>query len=375
MNPAVDAQLIADAYAADEAAAAAEYGAEFRKDIESFVSREAVEAVVVPGRHELPPSAGTPYVAFVDPSGGSQDSMTLAIAHQSVDRTVLDCVRERRRRSVRPRWSQSSPGCCAPITSAASLGTAQFYSMSLSPPGPSGRDAAAEEPTAYLALFFTLARTGLRPGEAYALQTEDIDFGARKIRIERALSAGAIESTKTGESRTVDMSQRLADFLRDFLVWREKEKLRRGWAEMPSPLFFNEQGSWLDESRVRKHFAHVLKAADLPGFRVYDLRHSFATLLLSRGVPITYVSAQLGHAKPTTTLQWYSHWLPASDSNRFVDGLDESPQTLWHQFGTKGVFDRDRQQRGKKKAPVSRGFLSGPREIRTPDPLIKSQLL
>jgi hypothetical protein len=116
MNPRVDPQVIADAYAADEAAAAAEYGAEFRRDIESFVSREAVDACVIPGRQELPPTidtAGqkprrvlrvcrreelteTDYVGFVDPSGGSQDSMTLAIAHEAGGKIVLDCVREAR---------------------------------------------------------------------------------------------------------------------------------------------------------------------------------------------------------------------------------------------------------------------------------------
>jgi Phage integrase family len=94
MNPAVDPALIADAYAADEAAAAAEYGAEFRRDIESFVSREAIDAVVVAGRGELPHVVGRQYVAFVDPSGGSQDSMTLAIAHRAIGGPVLDAVRE-----------------------------------------------------------------------------------------------------------------------------------------------------------------------------------------------------------------------------------------------------------------------------------------
>lgn len=97
MNPRVDPQVIADAYAADEAAAAAEYGAEFRRDIESCVSREAVDACVIPGRRELPAVSGIEYYAFVDPSGGSVDSMTLAVAHHGREgRVVLDCVRERR---------------------------------------------------------------------------------------------------------------------------------------------------------------------------------------------------------------------------------------------------------------------------------------
>jgi hypothetical protein len=96
MNPTVPESVIAEAYEDDPASAAAEYGAEFRSDVETFVSREVVDAAVVPGRHELPPMAGKSYLAFVDPSGGSADSMTLAITHRAGDRVVLDAVRERR---------------------------------------------------------------------------------------------------------------------------------------------------------------------------------------------------------------------------------------------------------------------------------------
>jgi hypothetical protein len=51
--------------------------AEFRRDIEAFIAREVVDAAVVPGRRELAPVAGSHYAAFLDPSGGSADSMTL----------------------------------------------------------------------------------------------------------------------------------------------------------------------------------------------------------------------------------------------------------------------------------------------------------
>ena len=96
MNPSVDPKVIADAYERDESAAAAEYGAEFRSDIESFVSVEAVDAVTMPGRFELPPMQEFNYVAFCDPSGGSVDSMTLAVAHHENGRAVLGLVRGKR---------------------------------------------------------------------------------------------------------------------------------------------------------------------------------------------------------------------------------------------------------------------------------------
>ena len=97
MNPTIPQAEIDAEYEADPARAAAEYGALFRSDLESFVAREVVDAAVVPGRHELPPISGTRYVAFTDPSGGSADSMTLAIAHADRDgRAILDAVRVRK---------------------------------------------------------------------------------------------------------------------------------------------------------------------------------------------------------------------------------------------------------------------------------------
>ncbi|HWX42071.1 MAG TPA: hypothetical protein VN345_13065 [Blastocatellia bacterium] len=94
MNPSVPPSVIDEAYGRDPAAAAAEYGAEFRTDVEGFVRPEVVEACIVPGRFELPPIGGVIYSAFVDPSGGSADSMTLAISHRDGDEVILDLIRE-----------------------------------------------------------------------------------------------------------------------------------------------------------------------------------------------------------------------------------------------------------------------------------------
>jgi hypothetical protein len=101
MNPTVPEDVIKATFEADEVAAAAEYGALFRRDVDCFIPKEVVEAAVAQGCFELPPLSNIRYVAFVDPSGGSQDSMTLAIAHHEhrygkadFGVAILDAVRE-----------------------------------------------------------------------------------------------------------------------------------------------------------------------------------------------------------------------------------------------------------------------------------------
>ncbi len=95
MNPSVSRAVIAAAYLRDHAAASAEYGAEFRTDIAAFLSWDVIERRVIPGRLENPPIASVEYFAFVDPSGGQSDSMTLAIAHRHNDLVILDLLAEK----------------------------------------------------------------------------------------------------------------------------------------------------------------------------------------------------------------------------------------------------------------------------------------
>ena len=87
-------RVIDEATERDPAWAAAEYGAQFRSDVQSFVSREAVEACVALGVRERAPLSGLRYSGFVDPSGGSADSMTLAVGHREDTVVVVDAVRE-----------------------------------------------------------------------------------------------------------------------------------------------------------------------------------------------------------------------------------------------------------------------------------------
>ena len=94
MNPTISQDFVDSEYERDPASAAAEYGANFRSDVAEFVDLAVLEACTVDGLFELPPVSGTAYLAFCDPSGGSSDAMTLAIAHHDDGVAVLDCVRE-----------------------------------------------------------------------------------------------------------------------------------------------------------------------------------------------------------------------------------------------------------------------------------------
>ncbi len=96
MNPTVSERVIAEAYERDPASAAAEYGAEFRSDVETFLSRELVDAAIDPGIVARPPLPTVLYTAFADPSGGAGDSFTAAISHCDADIAVLDALYERR---------------------------------------------------------------------------------------------------------------------------------------------------------------------------------------------------------------------------------------------------------------------------------------
>jgi integrase len=183
-------------------------------------------------------------------------------------------------------------------------------------------DAATQYSRRTGAYFMTLALAGLRPGEGLGLQWTDLDFTAQGLRIERAISHGEVRCPKTYERRTVGLHPTLAATLRRLQAERKAEALRRGasWDDR-GYVFATESGGLLDLANVENAFKRILKEAGLPtSFVPYDLRHTFATSLLAEGAPITYVSVQLGHATPATTLRFYAHWLPRPD-RRYVDRL------------------------------------------------------
>ena len=171
-------------------------------------------------------------------------------------------------------------------------------------------------------LCLLLLRTGMRTGEALALRWGDIDFNRRFIHVQRGLSRKKIETPKSGKSRHVDMSQQLAETMTAYRTECKKKGFALGLGDAPEYVFTNERGGFIAPSNWRKRvFWKALEKAGLRRIRIHDLRHTYATLRISKGDSITDVSNQLGHYSVKLTLDVYNHWLPGGNKDQ-VDGLD-----------------------------------------------------
>ena len=196
-----------------------------------------------------------------------------------------------------------------------------------------------------------------------ALQPRDLDVGHAVLRIDRTWSLGTVKPPKTWECRTVDLNLATLARLGQHRGLLAQETLAQGWGEA-AWLFPSATNTPLDESNLTEVFHRILKAATLPHFRVYDLRHTFASLLLSAGAPLLYVSQQLGHRKPTTTLRYYRKWIPSGDQ-RWVELLAGNPVLLEPETGTnvaQGVVRAGAAEAGGRGSECrSGGGFGGPR--------------
>ena len=86
------------------------------------------------------------------------------------------------------------------------------------------------------------------------------------------------------------------------------------WPDVAELVFTTPTGRPIHSDKLAKRFKAILRQAGLPVVRLYDLRHTAATLALSAGVPPKVVAEQLGHASAAFTLDVYSHLLPHMQS-------------------------------------------------------------
>ncbi len=179
----------------------------------------------------------------------------------------------------------------------------------------------ASEMSEWHVVFSLALTTGMRPEEYLGLKWKDIDFANGRAVVQRALvwarkgGGWSLEEPKTAQSRrSIPLP---ATVIKDLGTHRRTQLARRmklGAAYSNHDFVFaTEVGTPLLASNLtRRHFKPILKKAGLPmEFRLYDLRHSCATLLLSNGVSPKIVAERLGHSTIVMTLDTYSHVLPS----------------------------------------------------------------
>ena len=166
-------------------------------------------------------------------------------------------------------------------------------------------------------LYVLAVTTGLRQGELLGLKWEDVDLDGGALRVRRTLTTAKggpmLSAPKTkGSRRSVKLTQRASDALRRHLErqLREIDTAGSHWQEN-GLMFASEAGEPLDRRYITTHlFKPLLKEDGLPEIRFHDLRHTCATLLLSKNVNPKVASEMLGHATIAITLDTYSHVLP-----------------------------------------------------------------
>lgn len=179
-------------------------------------------------------------------------------------------------------------------------------------------DAAAGDPLEplYVAGVFT----GLRLGELLGLRWRDLDLDARQLTVRHTLTreAGAwiLRQPKTSRSRrTIRLAPAVVDALRAHYIAEAQRLLKLGHRIEPDTLVFSDR--WGDPVNpwhvTERAFKPLLRRAGLPVIRFHDLRHTFASMMLSEGVRVDVVSRMLGHSTPAVTLNVYSHLMPGDE--------------------------------------------------------------
>ncbi|MED5052656.1 site-specific integrase [Anoxybacillus rupiensis] len=170
----------------------------------------------------------------------------------------------------------------------------------------------------YWIFFKVLIETGMRKGEAAALQWTDIDLKEGTIRINKSLDFKEAAknpdkmfgNTKTYNSkRTITISQSLINDLYFHKKWQNQNKLKINdlYKHHLNLVLCREDGDYMPKSTLFNAFSRILKQANLPSLPIHSLRHTHAVLLLEAGADMKYVQERLGHGSIQITADVYAH--------------------------------------------------------------------
>lgn len=183
-------------------------------------------------------------------------------------------------------------------------------------------------PARLAALVTVGAGLGLRQGEAFGLTVDRVDFLRRRVEIDRQVVTPPTGDPAFGPLKT-ESSARFVP-LPSVVADRLARHIEEHGTGRDGLLFTTPDGAPLRRNRFGEPWHVAVKAANVePGTGYHALRHSYASALISAGVSVRAVAANLGHADPGITLRTYAHLMPddADRSRDAVDALYRADQT------------------------------------------------
>lgn len=163
----------------------------------------------------------------------------------------------------------------------------------------------------YYTFFATAIFTGMRRGELLGLEWSDIDFKNSKIKVSKQIYKGVKQATKTNKERIIDIPENLISILKEH---------KRERVILSKLVFHNKEGNPIHPYNMEHAYFHPLirrcneildSENQIEKLRFHDLRHTYATYLLSKGIPVKYVQEQLGHSTARMTLDTYASVMPS----------------------------------------------------------------
>ena len=177
------------------------------------------------------------------------------------------------------------------------------------------------EDTKYKVAIILTVFTGVRLGELMGLEWTDVDFKNGIISINRSSQylsdMGVFTKVPKTESsiREIAIPEFIISLLEEYKLWYEKQKSIYGelWTNSDR-LFVQADGKPMHPSTISKWFVKYVGQIGLPVINFHGLRHTNASLLVAQNIDIAVISARLGHAQISTTLDFYVH--PLLSHNR-----------------------------------------------------------
>jgi integrase len=181
-------------------------------------------------------------------------------------------------------------------------------------------EAARRDDPQFATYLWVLAATGCRRGEGCALRWNDIDLDRGDVIIRRSIAMDGStpyeKGTKTHQARRISLDPSTVDVLRDHRR-RMRERYLAAGTHLPvdHPVFADRAGQAWRPDVCTNRFGRLRKSVGLDSVRLHDLRHFVATMLGDGGMPIATISSRLGHRDTATTLNIYTHAIPATDQH------------------------------------------------------------